>query len=442
MEIIEFYGGLKFKREQFFPDTPVQDVPPPKNVILPLSDRPGIFCRPLVERGELVFKGEMVGEDPDNRMAPIHSPVSGKVTDIKAYRFSEGGNTLSIFIESDDQESRKTDLIPLEDFTAAEPAELINIIRRAGVKIIPFEVLSDAERSGTSVTRIKHFVINGIGHGFAGSVARRLVVERSLELLEGVRLINRIFSPEKIYLVIDERHEDVARAIVDSDLKSAVEVTKLKVYYPLGHPLLLFKAIFGKEIPSPGGKAIEMGVAFTNVDTVLHSLEAVKLGKPLIDRYVTVSGTGIETPKNLKVRVGTPLGDLIGFCGGFKGTPGRLVLGNPLDGMAQFSMDRPVLKDTRLLWLKPREQVIEDKYRACINCGDCVDVCPVGLMPNFLGKFCEFGKYEEAADKYDLWTCIECGLCAFVCPSRRPLVQFINFGKRELTLREKEHANG
>jgi electron transport complex protein RnfC len=440
MATTRLYGGLTFTIDLPSPDTPIEEIPPPKNAILPLSDRPGIFCRALVERGESVFKGEKIGEDPKGRMLPIHSPVSGTISDIGAYRFAEGGNVLSIFIESDNREEWKTGLTRHDDFEQLGPVELIGIIRDAGVKIIPFETLPDAERTGVAVTPIRQFVINGIGQGLAGSIARRLLVERAADVLQGVRLIDRIFHPEKIYLVVNRSHEDAIQAVRDSGLERAVELLKLQVYYPLGHPHLLFKEIFKREIPCPGGKAIDLGVAFSNVDTAIHALEAVKLGKPLIERYVTVSGS-VQNPKHLKVRIGTPLKDLIDFCGGFKGPPGRIALGSPLDGMAQFSLDRPVLKDTRWLWVQPEAQVIKDKYRACINCGDCVEVCPVRLMPNFLGKYCEFGKYEEAASKFDLYTCIDCGLCAYVCPSRRPLVHFMDFGKRELSLREKSHAN-
>jgi electron transport complex protein RnfC len=441
METITLYGGLKFKTENPYPETPIQEIPPPREIILPLSDRPGIYCRPLVQRGETVLIGEKIGEDPSNRMAPIHSSVSGKVTDIRPYRFAEGGNVMSIFIESDEKEKWETNQTPGTDFLDADPLGLTRTVRQAGVKVIPYDTLPDAEREASRMTPVKHFVINGIGHGFAGSIAGRLLVERASDLLEGVHLINRIFKPEKIYLVVNKEHEEVIRVIRESGLDSVTEVATLSVFYPLGHPHLLFKSIFGREIPSPGGKAIDEGVAFTNVDTVLHALEAVKLGKPFIDRYVTVSGDGVKTPKTLKVRIGTPLQDLIRFCGGFRGNPGRIVLGNPLDGMAQLSLDRPVLKDTRWLWVQPKDQGVKEKYRACINCGDCVDVCPMRLMPNFLGKYCEFGKYEEAADQYALFTCIECGLCAYVCPSRRPLVHFIKLGKQELSLKKKENAN-
>ena len=184
---------------------------------------------------------------------------------------------------------------------------------------------------------------------------------------------------------------------------------------------------------------MDMGVAFADVDRVIQVSESVLLGRPVIEQYVTVSGEGVHTPKNLKVRIGTPLRRLIEACGGFNGSPGRIVLGNPLRGMAQFSLERPVLKDTHWLWVQPEAQVVKDKYRPCINCGDCVDICPVRIMPNFLGKFCEFCKYEEAAQQYDLFTCIECGLCAYVCPSRRPMVHFIKMAKWELSLTGTEN---
>jgi electron transport complex protein RnfC len=440
MEQIEIYGGRQISMEIPAPGVPIQAVPPPERVILPLSDRPGLFCRPLVERGEMVFKGEKVAEDPQNRMAPIHSPLSGRISDITNYRFSEGGNTLSLFIQSDGKENWRTDLRPTRSFERTDPLELIHIIRDAGVKIIPFETLPASTRDGQRVTPIRHFVVNGIGQGFVGSIARRLVVERSADLLEAVRLIDLIFQPEKVHLVLNRNHTDAILEAEQSGLAQAAEVAAVQVYYPLGHPHLLFKRLFDAEIPMPNGRAIDLGVAFANVDTVLHALEAVKYGKPWVESYLTVSGA-VQNPKNLKVWIGTPLSDIIDICGGFDGDPGRLILGNPLSGTAQFSLDRPVLKDTRWVWVQTRHAGVWKKYRACINCGACVEICPVRLMPNFLGRYCEFMRFEEAAESYDLWTCIDCGLCAHVCPSRIPLVQWINYGKRELSLKEKEHES-
>jgi len=434
MDRIKLYGGLEIKMQLPSPGMPIEEVSPPKDVVIPLSDKLGNTCRSLVEEGETVSKAEKLAEDASNVMLPIHSPISGKVREIKDLRYPDGGIIQSLLIQSDGEEYWKSDLVPYKDYLEKAPEVLIRSVRDAGVKIIPFEALPHDERAGESITHIKQFVISGIGNAFAATIPRQLLVERSDDLLEGVRLIKKVFQPERVYLAVDKTHVDALQAIRASGLENSVDIVELDVYYPVGHPHLLFKA-------SPHGKAIQMGVAFARVDTVLHALDAIKDGKPMIDRYVTVSGEGIHTPKNLKVRIGTPLKQVIEFCGGFKGKPGRVVLGNPLDGSAQFSLDAPILKDTRWLWVQPEASVVARKYRACINCGDCVDVCPVRIIPNFLGKFCEFGQYEEAASGYDLYTCIECGLCTYVCPSRRPMVHFIKHAKWELALKEKEHAS-
>jgi len=442
LDVVTFYGGLRFKTELPDPDVPIEEILPPKNVILPLSDRTGLICRALVDRGERVSIGEKIGEDSKNRLTPVHSPISGKVTAIDSYRLAECGNTLSIFIESRNSEERDIDHFSVENLRHTKSIDLINVIRDAGVSIVPSEPVSETERDVAEGISIKKFVINGIGHGFFGSIVRRLLVEKLAEFIKGVHLVKRIFKPEKIFLVINEKHEDVIHSIKNTNLEKHIEVVKLRVYYPLGHPNLLFKTLFNQEIPGPSGRALDTGTVFTSVDAIIDTSEAINQGKPLIEGYISVLGPGIQTPKNLRVRIGTPLKDIIDACGGFKGKPGRVVLGNPLNGMAQFSLDRPVLKDTHYLWVQPEEQVVKDRYRACINCGDCVDACPVQLMPNFLGRFCEFCKYEEAAKQYDLFTCIECGLCAYVCPSRRPLIHFIKLGKRELSNREKENVGG
>ncbi len=441
MDKIKLYGGFEIKMQLPSPGMPIEEVPPPKDVVIPLSDKLGNTCRSLVEEGETVSKAEKLAEDASNAMLPIHSPISGKIREIRDLRYPDGGIMQSLLIQSDGQENWKSDLVPYQDYLEKAPEVLIRSVRDAGVKIIPFDALPDAERVGEAIPHIKQFVISGIGNAFAATIPRQLLVERSGDLLEGVRLIKKVFQPERVYLVVDKTHLDAIEAVRASGLENSVEMVALDVYYPLGHPHLLFKAIFNKEIPSPHGKAIQMGVAFARVDTVLHAVDAIKEGKPMIDRYVTVSGEGIQTPKNLKVRIGTPLRHVIEFCGGFRGEPGRVVLGNPLDGSAQFSLDAPVLKDTRWLWVQSQASVVAEKYRSCINCGDCIDACPVRIMPNFLGKLCEFGQYEEAALRYDLYTCIECGLCTYVCPSRRPMVHFIKHGKWELALKEKEHAS-
>jgi len=440
MEKIKLFGGRDIEIELPPPGLHIEEAVPPKNVILPLSDKGRRAYRLLVQKGEMVSQGERIGEASNHSMPPIHSPISGKVTDIKDVRYPEGANILSLFIESDGKEQWKTNLVPCENYMERAPEELMGIVRNAGVEIIPLETLPYHKRSASTSPSVRYLVINGIGHSFGEAIVRQLLVERSRDLLDGIRLAQRILQTEKVYLAVDKKHEDAIQSVMDSGLETYAEIVKLDVYYPLGYPNLLFKRIFGKEIPSPHGDAIDMGAAFTNVDSILHAFDAIKQGKPQLKTYMSVNGGAIQTPKNLKVHIGTPLKEIIDLCGGLKERPGRIILGTPLDGSAQLSLESPILKDTRWLWVQPEKSVVTDKYRACIGCGDCVDICPVKVMPNFLGKFCEFGKYQEAADQYDLFTCIECGLCAYVCPSRRPIVHFIRLGKWELSLEEKENA--
>ena len=440
LEIVKTWGGRKVQVHLPPLESPIEELPSPDQVILPLSE--GHFqCRPLVEVGEIVYMGEIIARDDEWRMAPVHSPVSGKVIDIRPFRFTEYGSTLSIFIESDGKDEYRSTITGFENFMEQDPVSLIKIIRDAGVKLIPYETLPEAERKGSKITSITKFVINAIGHGFSEILLKKLIVDRVEDLKKGVQLIKKIWNPEKIYLVTDNGDQEIYEKVIQSNLES-VEIVQLNVVYPLGHPHLLFKELFNNEIPSPNGKAIDFGVAFSGVDTILHAVDAVTKGKPLMERYVTVSGNPVGEGKNLKVRIGTPVKSVIEYLGYLDTKIGKIVFGNPMDGTAQVSLESPVLKDTRWIWIQSEDEITRDAYRACINCGDCVDVCPMRLMPNLLGRYCEFYRFEDAQELYDLFTCIECGLCAYVCPSRRPLVHFIKHAKHELIMMREEENEG
>lgn len=439
VESIRTWGGYKVQINIPSIDMAIQEIPSPRKVIIPLGDKNGHECRALVQVGENVFMGETIARDESYKITPVHSPVSGKVVDIGRMRFTELGSMPCITIESDGNDNYHPELHAIENFLEQEPLTLVKVIREGGVKLIPFETLPDNEREGSKITLIKHFVINAIGHGFSGIRTLRLLMERMEDFKTGVQLIEKIWAPEKIYLVIDERNKDLKEKI--GNLKS-LELVSIPTKYPIGYPHLLFKQLFNKEIPSPGGKAIDFGVAFSGVDTLLHAVDAVIKGRPMMDRYVTVSGSVMDEALNIKVRIGTPIRTILEVLNISEKKIGKVIFGNPLDGVAQISLENPIQKDTRWIWLQAEEEVNqEEPYRACINCGDCVDVCPMRLMPNMLGRYCESYRFDDAADMYDLFTCIECGLCGYVCPSRRPLVHFIKHAKHELMMREKENEH-
>src|SRR4030065_651465 len=195
-----------------------------------------------------------------------------------------------------------------------------------------------------------------------------------------------------------------------------------------GAEKMLIKAIKGREVPSRG-LPMDVGVVVQNVGTALAIYEAVKYGKPLIERVVTVTGKGIKEPKNLMVRIGTLISDVVGQCGGFVDGAVKVIVGGPMMGFAQGSLDVPVVKGTSgILVLTEDEYVSSEEYFPCIRCGNCIDVCPVGLNPSMLSILSEKGRYEETKE-YNLFDCFECGSCAFVCPANRPMVQFMRLAK-------------
>jgi Na+-translocating ferredoxin:NAD+ oxidoreductase subunit C len=245
-----------------------------------------------------------------------------------------------------------------------------------------------------------------------------------------------VLSPRCVVIGIEANKQDAVqmmeRAIAGR--KQDIEVVTLKVKYPQGDEKMLLKSITGKEVPS-GKLPFDIGAVVSNVGTVYAVYEAIAYDKPLIERIVTITGSVIRKPANLKVRIGTKIGELIEDCGGFTSPPARIVVGGPLTGFAVFDMETPVTKSTTAIIALSRQDTNSARETTCIQCGKCVRVCPVGLSPTTLGKYIEHLLYDDAKNE-GLFDCRECGCCGYVCPSHIPLVQAMKLGK--LMHRKKE----
>jgi len=257
----------------------------------------------------------------------------------------------------------------------------------------------------------------------------RLMIEKPKEVVEGLKVLMKILGVQKGYIGIeDNKPEAIAKMIEAAAGDASISVITCEVKYPQGAEKMLIKAVLGREVP-PRALPMDVGVVVQNVGTALAIYEAARYGKPLIERVVTVTGEGINQPKNLNVRIGTKIADLIEACGGFKDGVAKVISGGPMMGFALSSLDVAVTKGTSGILVMPEDIVAHgEEFGPCIRCGRCIDICPMGLMPSMLSVLSERGFYEEAKE-YNLFDCFECGSCAFVCPSKRPIVQFVRLAK-------------
>ena len=245
----------------------------------------------------------------------------------------------------------------------------------------------------------------------------------------GTQIVNKILEAKNVYIAVENNKRDAIRRLkILSVNRYSYKTVGLKVKYPQGNEHQLVKAVTRKIIPGDE-KVQDHGITVINVATLIAIKNAVINDKPMIERVVTVSGAGIAHPKNLIVRIGTPIRDVIEECGGFTGKIAKVVIGGPMRGYAQKDLETPVTKDVSgILCITHEESSHFKKNGICINCGKCVSACAEGLMPSLLVKYISYKHYKLAYEN-GLDNCKECGACAWVCPAKIPLVQQIQFGK-------------
>ena len=428
---MKFKGGIHPQYQKSTARLAIEAMPLCDRYMVPVVQHLGAPGRVLVAKGDVVAKGQPLSEAQGFVSVPVHAPTSGKVLAVRELPHPVGRPLLAVEIGTDGADALWEGVRPLGDWRGLEPAAMKSAIQAAGVVGLGGATFpTHVKLSPPAEKRIDTLILNGAECEPYLTADHRVMLEQAAAVMEGVGLMMRVLGVRKAVVGIESNKPDARDSLRNAcppDLD--VDFVLLETKYPQGSEKHLIYALTGRAVP-PGGLPMDVGCVVQNVGTAVACLEAVRDGLPMIERVATVTGSGINVPRNIRVRVGTPLVEVLAFCGGVTPDVGKVVFGGPMMGVGQFDMDVPVIKGTSGILCLREEEVAQFAGGPCIRCGSCVDVCPMGLLPSALGLLSERFRFDELGALHVV-DCIECGSCAFVCPSHRPLVQLFKRGKVE-----------
>ena len=404
-----------------------QQLPAPKQVVIPMSMHIGAPCQPLVKKGDMVTVGQKIG-DNTGLCVPVHASVSGKVLAVEARPHPNGTNVMSVVIENDFQDTLCPDITPRESIEGLSSEELTRIIHDAGIAGMGGATFPTDVKISSGMGKLDTIIVNAAECEPYITSDDRLLQETPERVIEGLRVLLKIFGLEKGYIGIEANKKD-AIAVLQEKCPAGgdVVVQVLKTRYPQGAEKQLIQTVTGRQVP-PGGLPAAVGCGVFNAATCAAIYDAVYLGMPLVRRGITVTGEAIKTPRNFIAPIGTPYTDLIAAADGFSENPYKVLTGGPMMGLTQFDLSVPIIKGTNAITCFTEKQKVEVETPHCIRCGRCVGVCPMHLMPLYLYQAERRDNVEEM-NRRNISDCIECGSCAYICPARIPLVQSFKNGK-------------
>ena len=430
MKVFAFKGGVHPPDyKQFSKDKPIEVFPLPKKVLVPMAQHLGVPASPIVKKGDVVTVGQLIGELHGFVSANVHAPISGKVTALKDAQLASGLMAPGVEILSDELDTFSPELAPLENINKESIVDAVKNAGIVGMGGATFPAHVKLQPPGDK--KIELLILNAAECEPFLTCDYRLMLEDSEKIIRGAELLMIALGINKCIIGIEDNKPDAAKILQKNiDNNENISVQLLKTHYPQGGEKQLIYALTGKEIPT-SGLPMDVGCVVHNVGTAAAVADAVEKGIPLIERVLTVSGDAVSNPSNFKVRIGTPVGELLKAAGIDEEKSAKIVLGGPMTGMAQANLETSVTKGTSGVLAFSKKWIDEKQPDPCLRCGRCVDVCPVGLEPTTIETHVE-KKDIEGLKKFHALDCIECGGCAYICPSRRSLVHTIRHGKAQL----------
>ncbi len=427
---LTFKGGVHPPdHKQYTNQIPIRKLDGCGEHVYPVLQHLGAPLTPLVSVGDRVYVGTKIADSEAFVSSPLHSSVSGTVKAIEARQHPNGNFVNSIIVENDFTYEVDPGVQPKGNIEDLSPQEIVSIVHEAGIvgmggACFPTHI----KISPPPDKKIDYVILNGAECEPYLTSDHRVMLEQPKRVICGLRAVMRVFGLEKGYIAIEDNKPDA----IETMRKAAkdypgIEVKVLKKKYPQGSEKHIIYAVTGREVPS-GGLPADAGVIVLNIDTMVSVGIAITTGMPVIRRVVTVSGDAVKAPANFEVRTGTDFRHIFHQAGGFTAEPMKVLQGGPMMGIAQSSLDVPVIKGTSALLALSRIDTVYDDTQPCIRCGRCVQACPMHLVPVELNNYASIGDWD-ACDKLYAADCIECGCCAYVCPAKKHLVSNIRIAR-------------
>lgn len=427
-------GGIHPPENKLTADRPIEQSPLPKQAVILLSQHIGTPAQPVVAKGDRVKVGTLIAKASGFVSANIHSSVSGIVAKIENATDISGYSRPAIFIdvEGDEWEEniiRDNSIYSNFDFTSQEIIEKISEAGIVGLGGATFP--TQVKLSIPPGKKAELLIINGVECEPYLTSDHRLMLEKSKEIIVGIRLLMKAIGVNKAIVGIENNKPDAIRRLqFAASGNPDIEICPLKIKYPQGGEKQLIDAIMRRQVAS-GALPISTGAVVQNIGTAFAVYEAVQKNKPLIERIVTITGKSVKDGKNLLVRIGSPIKSLIETAGGIPENTGKIIAGGPMMGKAVADINAPTTKGCSGILLIHEQEASRKKTRNCIRCAKCVHACPMGLTPSLLMRVSELSLWEKAENE-KIMDCIECGSCSYSCPANRPLLDYIRAGKSKV----------
>ena len=427
-----FKGGVHpYDGKDLAKDQPIPKIMPKGEMVYPLSQHIGAPASPIVAVGDRVLRGQKIAAAGGFVSAPIYASVSGTVKAIQPRRTAVGDMVNSIIVENDGL-MEEVEFHPVEDINSLSKEEILNRIKEAGVVGMGGAGFpTHVKLSPKEPEKIEFIIANCAECEPYLTADYRRMMETPEELVEGMKIVLRLFEGAKGILGVEDNKPDAIAKLQElTKDEPRVEVMPLQTKYPQGGERQLIYATTKREINSTMLPA-DAGCIVDNVETLISIYHAVKFGKPVMERIFTVTGDAVVKPGNFLYCIGMSYAELLEAAGGFKEQPEKIISGGPMMGFSMFELEIPTTKTSSSLLCFLKDEVAASETTACINCGRCVGACPEQIIPSKLAKMSEFGD-KAAFEKWNGMECIECGSCSYICPAKRPLAQYIKTMKKQI----------